>query len=147
VIHRRRARAAYAEAAVLSPTSAPHHLALGSLSADLGRADEAAREFDRAIALDPNNAIIRVAAASAAQRTGARGRACAHAVEARRLFPAFGPPAAQLAHLAEIEGRREEAARFWRTALALQWYELHDFLAAAESRRARADPVPGRVGE
>jgi O-antigen ligase len=145
----RTARGAYLKAVALIPSSGHRRAALALAQADLalvtGRPpDEAWREFDRAFAQDPGNALLRVAAASAAQRAGDLGRARARASEARRLLPAFGAPVAQLGQVSAAEGRVDEAIALLEESLDLPWYQLEDQREMVRSNLAalRADRKP-----
>jgi O-antigen ligase len=123
------ARAAYARAVRLEPMAGHLRAGLALVEADLARvtdrpAERAWREFERAFVLDPNNALLRMAASGAALRCGDLRRARAYADEAHRLLPGFGAPLAQLGHLAAAEGRREQAVGLLQRSLALPWYGL-----------------------
>jgi O-antigen ligase len=140
---------------------------LGTLLADLerespplaGRA-EVEEAFEKARALDPNNAFILMAAADAALAAGDLERARAWA-NAAMQYPGFGPPRALLGATALVEGRRlaatgptaqaearwSEAARLLREGLAGDWHGDDGSRAAAEANLAsvltRAGPSPG----
>jgi O-antigen ligase len=161
------ARGAAEHGVGLVPGNAYSQAHLGTLLADLerespplaGRA-EVEQAFEKARALDPNNAFILMAAADAALAAGDLERARAWAAPALQ-YPGFGPPRALLGAAALVEGRRlaatgqtaqaearwSEAARLLREALAGDWHGDDGSRAAAEANLAsvltQAGPSPG----
>jgi len=96
-----RARTAYERAARLVPANSYDHANLGRVLADLAR-DGATRPatalaaFDRALAMDPNNAYFYVDAANAALAMDDVDHAQAYAARGAALYPRFAIPRAQL---------------------------------------------------
>jgi tetratricopeptide (TPR) repeat protein len=94
------------------------------------------RSLEEAVRLDPANVTFRMAGANAALELGLLERARRYAGEAASLLPAYGPPRAQLAHVAAREGRPDDAIRLLREALASEWYGQVDARHAAQANLA-----------
>jgi tetratricopeptide (TPR) repeat protein len=77
-----------------------------------------------------------MAGANAALELGDLERARRYAGEAASLLPAYGPPRAQLAHVAAREDRLDDAIRLLREALVSEWYGQVDARHAAQANLA-----------
>jgi tetratricopeptide (TPR) repeat protein len=101
----------------------------------LARPEEAFQAFDRALALDPNNAYFLTDAANAAIVLGDLRQAKRYAERGVALYgeqmydpgfgpvlyPGYGPLRAQLGTIAVLEKRKEDAALHFRKALEGEW--------------------------
>jgi O-antigen ligase/Tfp pilus assembly protein PilF len=117
------ARAAYERAARLVPANSYNHANLGRALADLSREGigapgDAFARFDRALAMDPNNAYFYADAANASLLVGDLDRARDYAARAVTLYPRFAVPRAQLGHIAMVRRRRRSAPRWRATGTA-----------------------------
>ena len=147
-----RARTAYERAARLVPANSYDHANLGRVLADLAR-DGATRPatalaaFDRALAMDPNNAYFYVDAANAALAMDDVDHAQAYAARGAALYPRFAIPRAQLGHLAMLRGRPAEGAALLQAALDGEWYGAERGRAGAASNLAAAWLQLGKPAE
>ena len=147
-----RARTAYERAARLVPANSYDHANVGRVLADLAR-DGAARPadalaaFDRALAMDPNNAYFYVDAANAALAMDDVDHAQAYAARGAARYPRFAIPSAQLGHLAMLRGRPAEAVALLRGALDGDWHGAERGRAGAASNLAAAWLQLGKPAE
>ncbi len=135
------ARAAFERARRLVPASSFNHANLGRVLADLARDEqlppaEAFVHFDRALAMDPNNAYFYVDAATAALTLGDLERARGYARRGSALYPRFGLLRAQVGYVALAERRPAEAVEPLRQALADDWHGADQAQALAASNLA-----------
>src|SRR5262249_2516755 len=83
--------------------------------------DEVYAAFDRALALDPNNANFALDAATAAVQLGDLGRARDFAETCSRLYPRFAPLHALLGYVALAQDRLSPAFQDLWVAVQLTW--------------------------
>jgi O-antigen ligase/Tfp pilus assembly protein PilF len=154
-----RARETAEKAVRLVPASAFGRAHLATMLADLERETpplagrpEVEAAFSQAIALDPNNADILMAAAAAALAAGDVARAEAWAEKCRALYPTYAPSrallaAARLARAADLAAagqtaaaaaEREEAIALLRSALEGDWRGQRGAREAARANLERA---------
>jgi O-antigen ligase/tetratricopeptide (TPR) repeat protein len=155
-------RRAVEESIRLIPANSYNHANLARLLADLAReglarTDEVYAAWDRAIALDRNNAYFYCDAASAALALGDLARAKQYAATGAALYaprtidrgngperyPGYGPPYAKLGLVAWLEKRPQDAAALLLRALDMEWRgdEGGFLLAASTLSRELARPA------
>jgi O-antigen ligase/tetratricopeptide (TPR) repeat protein len=122
-----RGRQAFGRAAALVPSNAYYHLGLGRLWMEMcrihqARPDQALDEYDRALALDENNAIYYADAANAALVLEDLRRAHAYAEQGCQRYPHFGMLRAELGYVAYMDRRYDEAVALIAAALRENWY-------------------------
>jgi tetratricopeptide (TPR) repeat protein len=106
-------------ALLVSPASKQGHRARGSMLDRLGRRDEAAAAYRRALELGADDADLVVAAARSRMDAGAFDEAEALALRAVEMQPTWGDPRLALAEIRIHAGRVEEALEPARDALRL----------------------------
>jgi len=146
------ARTAYERARRLAPANSYDHANVARVTADLAAEGlappaEAFADFDRAIALDPNNAYFYIDAAGAATSLGDAGHARDYAARGAALYPRFGVVRAQLAYVALMERRPADAVEPLRQALAAEWHGATEAQALAASNLAAAYLQLGRPAD
>ena len=99
----------YRKAVALRPDYATAHHWFAMSLADLGRADEARREIEQALRLDPTSRIINTNAGHAAMMARDYARAEVHYRAALDLAPDFEYARSELAILHALAGKRAEA--------------------------------------
>ena len=118
---------AYRRAAAAEPASVSYRKSLGLTLYGLGRADEAARELEAALDLEPDlpaaqvpveRARLRYALGGIAANRGAAEDALRHFREAARLDPGYADAHLQIGNLLGAAGRLEEAAAAFGRAVA-----------------------------
>jgi O-antigen ligase/tetratricopeptide (TPR) repeat protein len=147
-----RARAAYERSIRLVPANSYNHANLGRVLGDLAREGgappaEAYAAFDRALAMDPNNAYFYADAANAALALSDAQRARDYAARATALYPRFGFTRAQLGYVALAQKRPAEAIEPLREALGAQWHGADRAQALAGSNLAAAYLQLGKPAE
>jgi putative inorganic carbon (HCO3(-)) transporter len=120
------ALAALERAVTLEPQDPFHHANLGRLLGDptcrsLTDADRPRREWETALALDPDHALFLLEASRTALAWRDIPRARAYAQHGRALFPDWALFLAQLGACALVEGRFAEAAPLFDAALYTDW--------------------------
>jgi tetratricopeptide (TPR) repeat protein len=110
------------------PINAYGHANVGRITAELAREKqalphEAFAAFERALALDPNNAYICADATRAALALGEVKRATEIADAGLQRYPNFGPLNAVAGYVAMQEGRLEAALSALLTAMPTDWHE------------------------
>jgi O-antigen ligase/tetratricopeptide (TPR) repeat protein len=147
-----RAGAAFERARRLVPANAFNHANLGRVLADRAREGrvppaEAFVHFDRALAMDPNNAYFYADAANAALTLGELHRARGYASRGSALYPRFGLLRAQLGYVALAERRPAEAIEPLRQALVDDWHGADQAQAIAASNLAAGYLQLGRPAD
>jgi O-antigen ligase/tetratricopeptide (TPR) repeat protein len=120
-------RDALQRALALLPNSAGPHTSAGRLLAELAREglaepSQAFAEFDTALALEPNNALIYVEASNAAVALGRLDLARVSCQQGEERYPNFGPLCALPGTIALSEGRFVDADYYLNEALLRDWY-------------------------
>ncbi len=113
------AQTAYLSGIALSPGYATGHQWYGTLLSALGRDDEAVRELERALELDPLSLIINQSLGSSLRTAGEHERAVAQLQKARQLDPDFAGPYQELGFAYEDVGAFEDAIDAYQRALEL----------------------------
>jgi len=93
---------------------------LGAAHLRLGRPEEAAKVFDKAVRLKPDDADLWRHRGSALFQAGRLGEALPCFQRAVELNPDYGDALCHLAMALHVANRPEEAATFYRRALAVQ---------------------------
>jgi len=142
------ARAALQYAVWLAPFDGELHALLGrSIAAQVaqsavgpggGPAAPARAQFDRAIALEPENANVLELMTQGYLEMGLTRDARAAALQCVRLFPDFALPMADLGVAALIEGRPQAAADTLTLAMARNWHGEEGAAMAAKSNYVAA---------
>lgn len=140
---REHARAAIETSIRMSPMNAYNRANLARLLAELahdGRIPPADvfSEFDRALRMDPYNALFLADAGSIALALGDIERAKAYATRGAELYPAFGPALAQLGYIALRDRRPADAEVLLRRAVDGDWHGADAAQASAASNLAAA---------
>jgi O-antigen ligase len=122
-----RSRQAFEKALVLVPANVYHHVNLGRILAEFALQGSASRgdvfrEFDVALAVDPNNACFHTDAGNAALALGDLERARHYVAEGLEIDSHYGPLRALQGYLALLEGRTREASELLQDALAVDWH-------------------------
>ena len=143
------ARMAYARALRLVPANSYNHANLGRVLADLAEGGGAAAfaQFDRALAMDPNNAYFYADAVNAALTVGDLERARDYVTRGAALYPRFGVLRAQVGYVALAARRPAEAVEPLRQALVADWHGADDARALAASNLAAAYLQIGRPAD
>ncbi len=146
------ARVAYERALRLVPANSYNHANLGRVLADLAQGGGAApaaafARFDRALAMDPNNAYFYADAVNAAVTLGDLERARGYATRGAALYPRFGVLRAQVGYVALAARRPAEAVEPLRQALAVDWHGADEAQALAASNLAAAYLQIGRPAD
>jgi tetratricopeptide (TPR) repeat protein len=122
-----RAHAAFARALELVPCNSYNHANLGRIRTEMVREklanpDDAFAAWDRALALDRNNAGFYAEAANNALALGDLERAERYAAQGLERYPDFGPLIAIPGYAALQRGRLHRAIRRLEAALAGDWH-------------------------
>ena len=101
------------------PTSSRAHVNYATELQDAGRADEAAKEFNEAIRLNPGSAKAHVSLGSLLMAKGDLDEAQSHFAQALRVEPRNAEYHSGYAYLLDQLGRKDEAAAECETAIRL----------------------------
>ncbi|HEY2925175.1 MAG TPA: O-antigen ligase family protein [Candidatus Eisenbacteria bacterium] len=136
---------AFRRATLLSPTDGELRALLARTMAAQSAADPAAippaqvrPEFDRAIALEPENPNVLELVAQGYLEMGLTAEGRATALRCARLFPDFALPMADVGVAALLEGRPEAAADTLTLALRRNWHGEDGAAMAAKSNYVAA---------
>jgi hypothetical protein len=121
------ARQAFEQAVALAPPDPYAHMQLAGTLAELVRRRElpggaAIAQADRAISLDPNNALFYVAATNIALAAGDTVKARTYAQACLERYPRLGAPRYLLGRIALMTGDADEAIREMEAALDGDWH-------------------------
>ncbi len=96
------------------------HITLGRIHSGTGQAEQATRDFRRALDLDPSNADAYLHLASALEKIGNLDGAEQNYLEAIRILPGAWRGYNELAAFYYFQGRRQDAEQEWLKALELR---------------------------
>lgn len=137
-----------------APANAYHHASLGRYYArfahDLpleARERRSLEHYDRALILDPANALLRYDATESALATGAPARARALAERLVSTYPDWGGGWAVLGDAALAEGSELEAQAFFEQAVTRPWHGEAAARTRAITRIARALETLGKYAD
>lgn len=105
-------------ATTISPSDPEAHSARGTVLAEIGRPEESALSFERAVALRPNHHVLWLKLGSVRDIVGDEGGAEEAFLEAVRLAPQYAEPRWQLGNVLFRMGKFEEAFSQMRRAAA-----------------------------
>jgi len=149
-----RARTALEQAVHVAPENGENRTLLASVMAAQASfrprpesKDEARREFERAVALDPMNPEVLVGAERGLLAAGLVGDARRIALRCAHTYPDYAPPLADLGTIALEEGRVAAAAETLGLAVGMKWREDPRGAADAWNDLARARLALGRYPE
>ena len=138
----------YRKAIELNPTASGAHVGLGRamLSASKGRpaSDEAAREFERELALSPENATAEFELGEIARERGQVDRAREHLLRAVRYNPDFFEAQIALGRLFLKEGKAREAIPHLEAAARLEPRDKLSHYLLASAYKSLGDPDTAR---
>jgi tetratricopeptide (TPR) repeat protein len=109
----------WAAAERTAPLSGASLLSRGALLAGRGRIDEAIEDYRRAIDASPRDARLRADLALLYHRRGLAGQAAAEIRRALSIDPRGCAPRVALGRISAADGRRDDAERAYREAIAL----------------------------